>query len=252
MLVRKVALAASPEAPQTVSQRAFNAARSQVTEHCPEAAYLVKRLRCPWQELLSLAFSDERTSNQSLLMRDREYTGSTASYIGALQLMARRLEVTTIRPGQYEEARQEMLKRRRGRPRQELLERLPAAGSIDVRGWDEMLALAGLERRVREVRYKGIPIPDAIERFLEVQGRLPSLRELERFGKERGLSLGRHKKILPHIEVLRSRRTNEGRWTPPRLPRKSELPPWQEVQPEEGTPLDPEWSGRGFADSRGL
>lgn len=171
-------------------------------------------------------------------MREREYTGNRAAYIGALQLIARRLEVTTLRPAQYEEARQEMLKKSRGRHREELMERLHAAGAIDAHGWDELLASAGLVPRKREGVSPGLPVPDAVERFLEAQGRLPKLLELHRFAKERGFALQTTKKILPHIEELRSRRTKEGRWTPARVPKPSQRPPWQ--APEPGASEDPE------------
>jgi hypothetical protein len=240
LLVRQVALAASPDAPKTVSQRGFNAARSQVTGHCPEAAYLVKRLHSPWPELLSLAFADdEKLSMQTITHRELPPEADKATCVAALQLVARRLTVSTLRPAQYNEAREALLKTSRGARKRELQERLPSGNAIDRKGWDELLSLAGLTPRVREVLYTGLCIPDAIERFLEAQGFLPSLRELERFAKERGLSLAKANTTVPHVVELRSRRTKEGRWTPPGLPHHSRQPPWQSVAPGEEAPLDP-------------
>jgi hypothetical protein len=231
MLVRQVALVASPDAPKTVSQRTFNAVRGRVVEEgCPEAAYLVKRLRGPWREVLALAFADEKNSLLSLANRGEANYADKATCVAALQLVARRLEINTLRPAQYEHAREELLRERRGRHRQELLERLPSAGVVDAKGWDELLAFAGLRPRTLDVRYTGIATSRAVERFLEAQGRLPSLRELRRFARERGLSLQDDKRIGPHTEELRIRRTKEGRWTPSRVPIPSKRPPWQEIE----------------------
>jgi hypothetical protein len=70
-------------------------------------------------------------------------------------------------------------------------------------------------------------MPDAIERFLIVQGRLPSHTDIIRFAKEQGFALGKNKQILKDIEELRERRSSEGLWTPARLPEPIQLPPWQ-------------------------
>lgn len=228
-LTKAVAMAACPEAPKSVSQRTFNAARETAGyPACPEASYIVKRLQYPWSEFLQLALTEEGNSFKALASHTREWGQPDLRTCAlALRAIAHRLQVTSVRPNEYAKEREAIIRRARGRNRVRLEEQLPTHGQVERHGWDEVLRASGLEGRPLVPRVQGVPMPDAIERFLIIQGRLPSHTDIIRFAKEQGFALGKNKHILADIEELRERRSREGLWTPARCPKPTQRPPWQ-------------------------
>jgi hypothetical protein len=226
-LAREIALAAAPENPSAITQTIFNRARLRSQPDCPEAAYIARRLQCSWSEVLRIAFSYEGNTFKLLAQRKGITEADRATCVEALRLVAERLQLPTLRPDDYEKEREAIIGKRRGTHRASLLKRLPKAAMIDYHGWDELLLEAGLSSRSRRKNRQGMPIPDAVELFLQTQGRLPSLRDLIKFSKEHGFSVQEHKEIKPHTQVLRERREKQGLWTPSRVPKPSQRPPWQ-------------------------
>lgn len=225
---REVALHAAPENPTAISERRFNQARAEVRPACPEAGYIARTLGRSWAEVLQAALQYEGNAFHLLGVRRGAPDADRRTSVEALRLIAERLQQPSLRPDEYEAERATMLNGTRlVRHREALQRRLPRAAVLDKHGWDGLLADAGLHARARPKNREGMPIADAIERFLEVQGRLPSIRELARFANEQGFSINRHKKLQPHIDELRERRRQEGRWTPEHLPLPSRRPPWQ-------------------------
>jgi hypothetical protein len=225
---REIALRAAPEKPSAITQKRFNESRSEIQSLCPEAGYIARSLGSSWAEALRVALQYEGNAFHLLGRRRGVLNADRTTCVEALRLIAERLQEPTLRPGEYEAEREAMINEKRlTRHREALQRRLPKESMLDHWGWDELLVEAGLQPRSRPKNRKGMPIPDAIERFLEVQGRLPSMRELERFANDEGFSVSRHKKLQPHMEALRDRRTQEGLWTPESVPKPSQRPPWQ-------------------------
>jgi hypothetical protein len=224
ILVREVAIAARPECPVLASQHSFNKARGEAgTPACPEAAYIVRRLKCSWQEVLSFAFQADGLKQLSWRGSGEDADKDTCA--AALYTIATRLKVRTLRPGDYEQERIKLLAGSRGSHQAKLKMRLPSAALLDYYGWEKLLQAVSLSPRGVVRRAAGAPPTLVIEKFLEAQGRLPSRMELEKFAKERGISLDREQRLS--FEELREKRSKEGLWTPPRIPKRDKRPPWQ-------------------------
>ncbi len=228
-LTKTIAISACPANPGAVNQRAFNAARKAAgSPECPEASYIVKRLGYSWPEFLKLALTEEGNNFKTLSSHTREWgqpdIGTCAM---ALRTVAHRLQSSTVRPNEYMQEREAIIRPSRGINRVQLEEQLPTHGQIERHGWDTALQAASLQTRPKVARVQGVPVPDVIERFLMVQGRLPSHTDIIRFAKEQGFALGKNKTILLHVEELRERRSREGLWTPARLPKPTQQPPWR-------------------------
>jgi hypothetical protein len=222
-------MSACPADPMTVTQRAFNAARQGAGHpECPEASYIVRRLGYSWPEFLKLALAENGSSFKTLAQHTREWGQPDIRTCAlALRAVAHRLQAKTVRPNEYALEREEIIRRSRGTNRVQLEEQLPTHGQVEHYGWDRVLEEAALKTRPGVPRVQGVPMPDAIERFLIVQGRLPSHTDIIRFAKEQGFALGKNKQILKDIEELRERRSQRGLWTPARLPKPTQQPPWQ-------------------------
>jgi hypothetical protein len=152
--VREVASQADPECPVQVSQPRFDAARVQNGRYrgLPLARDIARRLRLPWRDVLVLACAPVATHAHRLgrAQTRPEQDWLIDDYISyVLRMVAARLDVRTLTPGQYRAERARMLAvsetrwlhgRRLCLPTDEQI-RL-AAGD-----WARALALARLGRR---------------------------------------------------------------------------------------------------------
>lgn len=233
-LIRVVAAHASPNAPTTVSQRRFDAAREPSgRSECPRATNLTRRFGQPWSAVLELAHREMHGFHTDAMRSRAQGAPSEETAVAALASIARRLGMATLRPHEYEHARHELLEGSRGQRRQALRHRFPTAGQfVPLGDWDELLVKAGLERRP-PARAAQSSLADVVERFLTDMGYWPSHHRLVRFGNERRIS-------VPHtsaaeldgvFEVLRIRRANEGLWAPPVPPPSWAAMPWYSPGP---------------------
>jgi len=237
-LVRRVASHAKAQEPTAVSKRQFNDARRPAgAPECPEASNLCRRFASSWPALLELAFRGP-TSVKTAAVRGRAKSAhegegvSRETALTALAIIAARLQVRTLRPTDYEEARRALLQAARGERRRALADRLPTVGQFRPLGdWDELLVAAGLEGRPLAIYTPpSVPVEDAVVRFLVAQGYLPHRKEMMRFARERGFAL----QAVPASEYdavharVRALRSEQGLWTPPGRPARGRKPPWVE------------------------
>jgi hypothetical protein len=192
--VREVSILAKPDAPETVSQRAFDNARALSTDHAelPAARRITEQLALPWREVLEVAHAPSDKHGFLLGRKDTEesaQTWLTPEYVAfVLKLVAHRLNKGTLTPGEYRVEREAMLRDDRARwlhGRQLLLpneDQIRAA----VGSWDAGLILAGLpanERVTREIKQTILTRVEAIERFYDHYSERPSARALSDFAR---------------------------------------------------------------------
>jgi hypothetical protein len=235
--VRAVALRCCPEAPQTVSQRDFDRARAEVPEHAqaPTARQICTRLGVSWQPLLAALFEPGRDIGKFVSHKQRATADQPLSEehaTAALRMIATRLGVPTLRPAQYDTARQELLAANRRRHRHGIALLLPTANQVERAAgtWDQALALAGLQTRGPAAgtgaHRSTVSYHEAIRRFLESQGAMPTFNELERFARAQEFPLprtpaGGHKSALLHVQAEFH---SAGRWAPDTFPPKHQRP----------------------------
>lgn len=246
-LVRVVATHVSDEQPTTVSKRAFDDGRAPARAlRCPTASNLCRHFASSWPALLELAFRGESVVRTSASRRRaksaHEGEGvSRETAITALAIIAARLGRRTLRPDDYQAAREELLAKARRAHREALERRLPTVGQVSWFGpWDDLLELAGLEHRANDTnQIRSVPVEDAVERFLIAQGYLPGRKEMQRFARECGFSLQKatSQEYADVHERLRQRRAEHGLWTPAGQPRRHMKPPWTAMTDDEQAEL---------------
>jgi len=236
-LVRTIAEEGKPGHPESISVREFDKARA-ATGHddAPSAKAICQRLAdrdgkaMGWRRVKEIAF-DETASIEHVERRRRasapaRYLSERGVYF-ALRLIAKRLDVKTMTPGEYDDERQVALKeeRKRDRPRPLLAQLLPTANQIEQlflsgdddddddqdvgAAWDRALEVAELEpraqlrdqRRRRGRLEESLPLIEAIHIFAELNGRLPSKTDLNEFGEKADVQLEAIRK--PYRDVLR-------------------------------------------------
>ncbi len=199
--VREVAGLASPQAPEEVSQRAFDAARSRSATFAsiPKAKHIAEQIDKPWREVLSIAHAPESTHNKRLggIQKSPEQDWLTEDYVAyILKVVARRLSVLTVSPSEYRTESEKMLKADRAAwlhgghrllPNDEQIR--TACGS-----WDKALALAGLKARPKPkgtgtaANKQAIPTRiEVMERFYEHYGVQPTREDLAAFARGNGI-----------------------------------------------------------------
>jgi hypothetical protein len=208
-----------------------------VPEHsqAPTARQICTRLGVSWQPLLAALFEPGRdvvkfVSHKQRATADQPLSGEQAA--AALRMIATRLGVPTLRPAQYDMACQEILAADRRRHRHGIALRLPTANQIERAAgtWDQALALAGLQTRGPAAGTGAhrsiVSYHEAVQRFLESQGAMPTFNELQLFARTQGFPLprtptGGHKPALLRVQAeFRS----EGRWAPATFPPKHQRP----------------------------
>lgn len=235
--VREICALVNPREPLTVSQRAFDASRSQSSTFStiPAARNIVATLRISWGEVLKLAQEPLGVQNHRL-SRKQTNAGQdwlTEDYIAfVLKLVARRLNVKTLTTSQYRIGREAILKVDRARwlhGRQLLL---PTHTQIRFAAgdWDKALALADLAPRPG-LGDQGLAKPapgtvEVIERCYEAHGKQPSAHELRTFARANGIPYLKNedKTWLEAIAEWKANRRAKGLPVPNGLPPRKKRP----------------------------
>jgi hypothetical protein len=225
-VIAEVAKAADPKAPEKVSQRRYDEARTRAGHpDAPTAKQTAARLGRPWSEVLALALSPAHAVDVAIGRFEGEEEQewlSKEDVVFALQAVAQRLGKKTLLPVEYRQERRSMLKAaKRHRHPSELS--LPTEGQIEriAGSWDTALEVAGLKPRTKVEVAKGIPITAIIELFLEQWGYLPSVAQVEQYSSAQGVPMQRRERGKPYsayIAELTAERKEWGRWTPPHVP----------------------------------
>lgn len=202
--------------PTRVTMQAWDAQRGPALDIAeperwpPTARAIVMRLnsRGPrhltWRHWLEIARGDAAQRRAALTAQQRSEATcplSDARVRYALQRVARHLAVETLTPDEYDQGCNELAgrdrRRRRGEPGK-LVELLPTSGQLQQgRAWRSALRVGGLQLPApRERRYHsgaihagGMPQVDAQLAFFSVNGRLASLKTLQRFMSDCGAAL---------------------------------------------------------------
>lgn len=183
--------------PTAVTQAAWNSARRALIATyglVPQAHEICRQLppdrdgkRFRWGELLELVFDESRDvkkTHEERLSEPDDPIGHEDVYWG-LNRIAQFLGKTTLRPHEYEEARDRLLAAAGAgtRASHALRLRLPTRGQIESacdRSWDSALRTACLLPRGsgEQLPKRKLPITDAICLFAQGHGHLPSEAEL--------------------------------------------------------------------------
>lgn len=232
--VREVSTIAKPSAPETVSQRAFDAARALSDRYTelPAARRIAERLELSWNKVLEIAHGPEGRAQRVLghQLRSRPRAWLTAEYAAfVLKLVARRVNASTLTRGDYRTERQAMLCADRKRWLHGKQQMLPSDEEIvGVAGtWQAAMDLAGLgpapQGRTPRLKHVALSRVEVMDRFYEVYGKRPSILALRAF------ALGNH---LP----MRAEETR--RWS-------EIVAEWEARREERGLPAPPVVDGRG-------
>ena len=182
-LVAKIASALHPADPIRLTQAEFDASKPA---DCPGAKQISRRTKLPWKRVGATSLPGG-SSTHVVAIRRRARQGSDLTVRRAadsLRIVAAELGPETVRPDEYEQARNRLVAKKRGIARERLEARLLTHGQIGKIGWDEALAAAGLAPRVRTPRAPQATMADIVEVFLEERGYLPTGDQMRRFCQE--------------------------------------------------------------------
>jgi hypothetical protein len=241
-MVREVAECAGGAHPERISERAWDRARPLSERHAdaPAAKRICEELGLPWRKVLELAFTagPGRAIALGRALNDSEGNWLTEEYSDfVLALMARRLGVSTLTPGQYRTGRAAMLgpQRRRARPASQLW--LPTEVQIEALygTWDRALAHAGLQARQGRGgqlgRVQPVPILDVLDHLYQHHGTEPTAREAEVFASANGTPFPRRERGKPwsaYIAEWKQRRREQGLAVPDGPPPKAQRPDYSQ------------------------
>lgn len=235
--VRAVALTCRPDDPMALTQRQFDAGRQLVPEHAdaPTARQICTRLGTSWPSLLRMLFEagrDPARSTGAWQREDEDHELTMERIVAALQIVAVRRGADTLRPHEYLQSRTELLQGGRRKHRHGTAPDLPTVGQIErvAVSWDRALQAAGLLERPASVGNVASKVAyvEAVRRFLETQGAMPTTSTLQEFAQHQGFPLPR-KPPGGHPAALRDVHDaflKQGRWAPPAPPRRGQHPPY--------------------------
>ncbi len=197
--VREVAVLASPNEPEAVTQRAFDVARAASATHAdlPGAKRIAERLGWPWSLVLAVAHEPEDRHAHALGAKSRGPTSEswlTEEHVAAvLTIVAGRLSADTVSVTEYQAECEEMLRTDRARWVHGGNLPLPTPREVIYKlgSWDEALRIAGLKlphQRPPRPREKRAPsLPDLMERFHDHYGVQPTVLDLQEFARGNGI-----------------------------------------------------------------
>ena len=218
-----------------MSQREFDRARTNLDKWAavPSARQICARLNVSWRPLLAALFEPDRDVDKFVSHKQRTAVahGLDDGQIAAtLRIVATRLGVTTLRPAQYDAERAELRSENQRRYRHGAALTLATANQI-IRAagdWDRALAVAGLDERpaLTGSQPSEVSYHEAVRRFLESQGAMPTSTQLERLAAAQRFPLpripaGGHKQALLEVQAAFAA---EGRWAPATYPPKNRRP----------------------------
>lgn len=219
--ITKVCSGAGINSPLRVTQREFDAGRSTAGVECPRASDLSDRFGMPWRELVEKAHRPD--AYQVLRLSEvghQPIRASRNTCISAVKLAARRLDQETLLPREYAEERERAMAGTRGPALKRLECRWPVLSQIQKFGWEEILKEAGLSSAMRNPSRR-IDEVDLMELFLECRGYAPTMTAAVRFARRHGIAAAENFQNTGSVTEtvfaeLSRRRTNQGKWTPPR------------------------------------
>ncbi len=181
----EVAALANPEAPEAVSQRAFDRARAKSADHAdlPAARQIARELKLKWPEVLEVAHAPEGKWSSLLDLKARGnappgwLTSARIKY--ALRLVAGRLGVDALTTIGYDAERDVILREDARDWLHGRRLRLPSANVIRhaTRGWHSALRMAGLREHMQQnhpIHQVIVPRVEVMERFYDHYGEQPS------------------------------------------------------------------------------
>lgn len=248
-LIGRIAQLANEADPVSTTQVAYDRARADHSfAEAPTAAASARRLGMAWPALLEVACDPERDPQMTLaaLRRPEPEEVSLEEAVMALRIVSVRLGGAPLNPGRYEAERQAMITAdpRRHHAAAAAAEGelgLPSVGQLERLGaFGELLQVAGLDHGADAQPDLGVPVGEALERFLTEQGFLISYVLLCRWANVRGFRVERlrPRSYLDVAAELRANRAARGLWTPERPTPKNERVP--DLQPRDGDePLGP-------------
>lgn len=236
--MREVAGLADPECPIQVSQRRWDQARKQSARFAglPLARDIARRLTLPWCEVLQLALAPPETHAHRLgraLTRVEQDWLTDEHIVYALRMVAGRLDIRTLTPGQYRAERTRMLALDRTRWLHGRRLRLPTDEQIRraVAGdWDHALALARLAPRPglgdQGHGRRALGTLKLLERCYEAHGTEPTAAELRCFAKANGIPWNpdKDRTWLESLAAWKDDRRARGQVVPDGPPPRSERP----------------------------
>lgn len=231
--VREVSLRAAPNAPASVSQRAFDTARSASDfPDLPPARNIARALGVPWAEVLELAHESEviRTKRIGRKQGSTPLDWLDDKYVVfALRLVARRLGTRSLSLSDFRAERERMLTADRARYLHGRQLHLPNDEQVItyVGSWPAALRLAGLEPPPPGLKSNAEHLPtlvEAIRRFHEYYGTRPTKRTLEAFGIGNGIPYQRNTTFTEALAAWDAERTAQGLPVAPEPPARSERP----------------------------
>jgi hypothetical protein len=204
--VGEVARAANPAEPETVTQRAFDAARERDEKFAcvPVARSIARKMDLSWHEVTELAQKPASTQQRRLSRKegeDRQDWLSAEHVAAVLQIVAARLGATSLTQAEYSAERERMLAehRRRGPLMLPTEEQIRLAMRREVHGnphhgtpragtWGRALKLAGLETSAkRKLKVVGRTQIDLLERAYDAFGTQLTSDEIVVFAKANGI-----------------------------------------------------------------
>jgi hypothetical protein len=209
-----------------VSTRAFDRSRAPAGHpDVPSAKRIAARLKLTWADVKTLALDPARPWEVAL----GQHLGagpldppSAEEATGALQLVARRLDLNTLTPDEYDAERLRMRARERRSWRHGSPLELPTANQIVVvcGGWGNALAAAGLELRAADpLPAGGVPIVDALAWAVALHNAVPTTQQLEWFAGAQRFPLAKRRHPWAHyLDALAARLAEQGKELPPRAP----------------------------------
>jgi hypothetical protein len=213
-VVGEVARSSAADEPRRISTRSWDRARelSGRFVDVPAARRICEHLRLPWEKIRELAFMNGHAQRVAL---GHALGGEQADWLTrehsffALRLIARRLGVATLTPGQYRAAQQAMLGSDRGR--RGVARRVPTPTAEQIQtiagGWDEALTQAGLAPRHglggHHARVGPVRIVEVLDRCYEHHGTEPTLGELVLFARANGIPFPRKERGRPYSSYVK-------------------------------------------------
>ncbi|MTD42839.1 hypothetical protein GKE82_00590 [Conexibacter sp. W3-3-2] len=232
-VVAHVLRAAAPDAPETVTQRAYDAARASAGHSAsPRADKLVASFGVSWPRLRAIALTSANPGHSvaQAARQHRRRVLTLPEAISAVRRAASALDADELTAASYEDARRALDERGRRRHRHgRHLTPMPSADVIHhAHGFARVVQAAGL--RTPDTTYApSLPRAEAVLVFLEAFGFLPRSNDLDWFGREYGIQLA-NKRAISHadsIEQARAAATSQGRWFPVDVPRGRRPTDWQ-------------------------
>lgn len=230
--VREVAELSGQPVPQRISTRAWDASRhlSDRFADAPAARHITERLGISWRRVVELAFIPSRGQLIALghALGDAGDGTLTAEQCDfALNVVARRLRVSTLTPGQYRAERDALLAALATKPTATWLPTEDAVTAL-IGSWDRALAHAGLRRRIGlggQVGIRGVSIVELLERCYEHHGTEPISSEMEQFARANGIPYPRRDRSYPdYVREWKERRQAAGLPVPDGPPPTRERP----------------------------